>query len=119
MKIIGIIILLVIIIGAGYYCYHYLKNNPMNNSQIPVDFDKQKAIDIAEKELLKHYPNHKRAGGELKLISVDRVMSEQDAYLSMYTWFVKYDVPNTMDSSVEMTVDIKKGEVTYYKDAWS
>ncbi|HEY4506260.1 MAG TPA: hypothetical protein VJJ24_02350 [Candidatus Paceibacterota bacterium] len=75
--------------------------------------DEDKAIQIAEQELLKHYPNKMRDGYKLELTDVSPIRGQPTR------WFVKYDIPTAEDMGVEIIVDISTGGVVSFKDAWS
>ncbi len=75
--------------------------------------NQQKAIRIAEKKVLEKYPNFKRSNHTLLLIKVDPVKGRPGK------WFVRYDMDESVDASVEMIVDINTGEITDYQDSWA
>jgi hypothetical protein len=74
---------------------------------------KTAALKITEAEVVKRYPDHKRAGGELKLISAQPFKEDADK------WLIVYDVENAEDASVEMIVDLKNNIIVRFKDNWA
>lgn len=82
-----------------------------NDSQkIPA---KDKAVSIAERELLKHYPNFERGDSKLELVGAKDFKNEKNL------WLIRYDSKDSEDASVEIIVDTEKEEVVSYRDSWS
>ena len=65
-------------------------------------------VAIAEKELLKYYPDHKRNGIDLVLSKVNPIPGSSD-------WYVVYGASGATDLQVEMTVDPIKQTVLYFE----
>jgi len=81
------------------------------NEKSPKD-QRSAALKIAEAEIENHFPGHKRAGKELKLVRLDPVKDNSSR------WYSLYDVESVEDASVEMVVDIETGQIISYKDQW-
>lgn len=74
---------------------------------------RSQAIEIAEREIRRNFPDMKREG--VSLLMEDAVQrADNSAH-----WTVTYDAPLTLDARVVVTVDIVTGEVVEYQDSWS
>jgi hypothetical protein len=74
---------------------------------------KDTALHLAETELHKHYPNHKRNGQTFQVVSEIQIKATPDE------WIVTYDLPSALDGKVEIIVDTKTGTILSYQDSWS
>lgn len=74
---------------------------------------RSKAIEIAEREVRKNFPDMKRSGVSLVTEGPKQWASNPSR------WTVTYDAPLTLDAQVVITVDVSTGEVVEYQDSWS
>lgn len=74
---------------------------------------RSKALEIAASELKRNFPDMKRDGNNLEVVTAKQ--SADDAS----RWTVTYDAPNSLDAQVVITVDVATGEVIAYQDSWS
>jgi hypothetical protein len=78
--------------------------------------ERRKALSIAQEEMLKHYPGGKRGiHGDEKMVLVYVVKHANDPDV----WTVKYDVPRTTDSAVEIKLNVKTGLILEFKNSWA
>lgn len=74
---------------------------------------RSQAIEIAEREVQKNFPDMKREGVSL-IMEGAKQWSDNPS-----RWTVTYGAPLTLDAQVVVTVDVVTGEVVEYQDSWS
>lgn len=107
--------LIIIAILVGFGILQYKEKTTMNNKQdhqVNIEQTKQEAIDIAQQELIKHYPGGLRDGKKYELVKAI-------PFTDSPNWMIVYDIPDSLDMSVEIVVDPVNKKVVSYKDLWS
>lgn len=112
-----IAIICVALLAGSVFIYRLvekgMETNTSSTSQTPPLSMEQKAKNLAEAELLTHFPDHMRGDEKLELIRAVPVEGTSSR------WFIKYDTERSFGTSVEMIVDVETGTIVSYKDSWS
>lgn len=102
-------ILLLAVVGIGLYL-SYTVTKSINDYYVERPVVLKTATDIAWAELTKHFPGGKEGNsGTYELTDVKQSTTNPDEY------FVRYAIPNTLDTDVLISVDVKKGTIIEYK----